>query len=196
MDLLDQRIAAAQARDKLSTLNDDTAIEEDLAALYLCVSPKKLGEMRASGGGPVFVKPQAPAAAGRNQPVSYVMSELRKWRLAMSANSNLEIARRQGMVGWVSAIEPFWTDAKGLLIGSAVDRFADRWAEHFLKAIRRAERVDWMTPSQAAKSRWASFVDHGAFVQEYKEVLEREIFSALAALEATEISSETREIDS
>ena len=100
-------------RSSLSELNDDTAIEEDLAALYLCVSVKKLGELRANGGGPLFVKPTDPKAAGRNQPVSYVLAELRKWRASMSATSNLQVAKRQGLLGWVSAVEPFWMDLGG-----------------------------------------------------------------------------------
>lgn len=82
-------------RNELADLHDDTAVREDLAALYLCVSVKKLAELRSNGGGPEFVKIQDPKAFGRNQPVSYVMGELRKWRKTMSANSNLQVVRRQ-----------------------------------------------------------------------------------------------------
>ncbi|WP_426105468.1 hypothetical protein [Massilia sp. TSP1-1-2] len=57
MDTLDERLRMARARNELSALEDETAVEEDLAALYLCMSAKKLGELRAKDGGPKFIKP-------------------------------------------------------------------------------------------------------------------------------------------
>ena len=190
MDSLDQRIAIAKARNELAAFDDDTAIEEELAALYLCVSPKKLGELRANGGGPVFVKPQDPRAAGRNQPVSYVMAELRKWRDSMSAGSNLEVARRQGLVGWISGVEPFWTDRDGALLGAALDQSGDDWADFFLQAVARAVDVVWMSPRDALMRRWKRAAPHAQMVHAYKAELDHDGYAAFAALEATEVAAE------
>ncbi|UUZ47508.1 hypothetical protein LP420_30345 [Massilia sp. B-10] len=150
MENLDERLRMARMRSSLSELNEDTAVEEDLAALYLCVSVKKLGELRANGGGPVFVKPTDPKAAGRNQPVSYVLGELRKWRASMSASSNLEVAKRQGLLGWVSVIEPFWMDLRNRVIGPALDQNDEQWPGLFSQALEGLVRVAWMSPRDAA----------------------------------------------
>jgi hypothetical protein len=191
LDSLDQRIAKAKARNELAAFDDETAIEEELAALYLCVSPKKLGELRSSGGGPVFIKPQDPKAAGRNQPVSYVMSELRKWRESMSAGSNLEVARRQGLVGWVSGIEPFWANRGGALLGSALDQSAEGWPDMFLEASVRTVDIVWMSPRDALMSRWAKASAHTEFADEYRAALSAERSAILASLERTELNMET-----
>ena len=175
-------------RSSLSELNDDTAIEEDLAALYLCVSVKKLGELRANGGGPLFVKPTDPKAAGRNQPVSYVLAELRKWRASMSATSNLQVAKRQGLLGWVSAVEPFWMDLGGSVIGPAIYQVDEQWPELFSQAMERLVRVAWMPPRDALRERWASVAPQLSMANEFLVVLDGEKFGILAAVEATELA--------
>lgn len=191
MESLDQRIAIAKARNELAAFNDDTAIEEDFDALYLCMSPKTLGELRSGGGGPVFIKPRALRAAGRNQPVSYSMGELRKWRESMSAGSNLEVARLQGLVGWVSGVEPFWADRQGALLGSALDQSADDWPDLFVKVLARTVSVGWASPRDALMLRWAAAPAHAEFADEYRAVLEAEQSAILASLERTELDTET-----
>lgn len=180
----------ARARNELADFNDDTAVEEELAALYLCVSPKKLGELRANGGGPVFVKPQDPKAAGRNQPVSYVMRELRKWRESMSAGSNLEIARRQGLVGWVQGVEPFWIDKRGLVVESALDQTSESWPDMFLQVIAEKLNVVWSSPRSVLMRQWRSVSAHTKFAEEYRAVLKAEESAVFASLEATTLFSE------
>lgn len=187
---LDDRLRIARMRSSLSELNDDTGIEEDLAALYLCVSVKKLGELRANGGGPVFVKPTDPKAAGRNQPVSYVLAELRKWRESMTASSNLEVAKRQGLLGWVSVIEPFWMDLQNRVIGPALDQNDEQWPGLFSQALEGLVRVAWMSPRDALRERWTNVESHLTLVAEFNLVLDGEKFAALAAVEATEIAIE------
>lgn len=191
MESLDHRIAIAKARNELAAFNDDTAIEEDLAALYLCISPKTLGELRSGGGGPVFIKPRALKAAGRNQPVSYAMGELRKWRESMSAGSNLEVARLQGLVGWVSGVEPFWADRQGALLGSALDQSADNWPDLFVKALARTVSVVWASPRDALMLQWAAAPAHAEFADEYRSALGAEQSAILASLERTELNMET-----
>ena len=186
---IDARLSAARARNSLSEFNDDTAIEEDLAALYLCLSPKKLGELRASGTGPAFIKPTERGSAGRNQPVSYVMGELRRWRLSMSAGSNLEVAKRQGLIGWISGVEPFWSTRKGMIAGSAFDRSADAWADSFLAATDGRMRVMWMSPREALGMLWDRVEKQSQFAGEYFAALETERVAVSAAISATEIAS-------
>lgn len=171
MNDLDERLRAAKARNEIAVFNDDTAIEEDLAALYLCVSPKKLAELRGNGGGPQFVKAQDPKAAGRNQPVSYVMGELRKWRKVMSAGSNLEVARRQGLVSWVVNEEPFWCTKSDLVICSAMDQSDSEWAGRFINAISCDQKVRWLPPQKALELVWAEPEIQNNFAEDYFETL-------------------------
>ncbi len=178
----------ARSRNELSALEDETAVEEDLAALYLCMSAKKLGELRAKDGGPVFIKPTEANSIGRNQPVSYAMGELRKWRASMSAASNLEVAKRQGLLGWVSAVEPFWMDLSGSVIGPAIDQTEERWPELFSQAIEGIVRVAWLSPRDALRERWNATEPHLSMANEFLLVLDGEKFAALAAVEATELA--------
>lgn len=193
MDTLDERLRMARARNELSALEDETAVEEDLAALYLCMSAKKLGEMRSKEGGPVFIKPTEANAIGRNQPVCYAMGELRKWRESMSASSNLEVAKRQGLLGWVSGIEPFWMDLQNRVIGPALDQNDEQWPGLFSQALEGLVHVVWMSPRDALRERWTTVDPQMRMVSEYKLVLDGEKFAALAAVEATELALEVGE---
>lgn len=188
MDTLDERLRMARSRNELSALEDETAVEEDLAALYLCMSTKKLGELRAKDGGPVFIKPTEANSIGRNQPVSYAMGELRKWRASMSASSNLEVAKRQGLLGWVSAIEPFWMDLQNRVIGPALDQADERWPGLFSQALEGLVHVAWMSPRDALRERWASVDPQMRMVSEFNLVLDGEKSAALAAVEATDLA--------
>ncbi len=177
-------------RSELSKLDDDTALEEEHAALYLAVSPKKMAEWRANGGGPKFIKPQDPKATGRNQPVSYVMRELRRFRASMEAGSNLEVARRHGLAGWVSGVEPFWADSSRRILGSALDETAGDWVELFFKAARKEIWVEWWSPREAANMTWVNPIHHKAFVEGYLTLLQREASAIKKCLVASEVDEE------
>lgn len=177
-------LIAAKTRNALSELDDDTGVEEHLAALYLCLSPKEMGELRAIGGGPVYVQPPR-VLVGCGHPVSYVMRELRAWRLARSAGSDSEIARRYGVAGWATGLEPFWLDSAGLIIAPAMDHDPEDETGKFLKTVSGKARVDWMTKLDALGRRWNSVEAHSELVDQYLAVQNGERAAVLGALEAT-----------
>jgi hypothetical protein len=190
-----ERLKIAAQRDAIGIFNDDTAIEEDLAALYLCVSSKTLGEWRGSGCGPVFVKPQQPKATGRNQPVSYVMKELRIWREQMSATSNLQIARRQGLVSWTSVEEAFWLSQSEQIINSAIDQSESDWADRFVDALTNKILVRWMTPQRALELTWEDPNRHNEFAAEFISVLRQAEDLTKSALAKSAVGFTLRERD-
>jgi hypothetical protein len=192
---LNERLKIAAQRDAIAIFNDDTSIEEDLAALYLCVSTKTLGEMRGNGGGPVFVKPQQPKATGRNQPVSYVMKELRIWREQMSASSNLQIAHRQGLVSWTSVEEPFWLSQSEQIINSAIDQNQSDWADRFIDALTNKILVRWMTPQRALELVWQNPDIHNKFAAEFISVLRHAEDLTKSALAKSSVVFTLRERD-
>ncbi|WP_426105465.1 hypothetical protein [Massilia sp. TSP1-1-2] len=108
----------------------------------------------------------------------------------MSASSNMEVAKRQGLLGWVSAIEPFWTDLQHRVIGPALDQNDEQWPELFSQAVEGLVRVAWLSPRDAVRERWTSVESHRTMVGEFNLVLDAEKRGALARLEATELSIE------
>lgn len=96
---LAEKLAAAQARDVVSKLDDDTVVDTELAALYLHMSERQLEDLRRSRGGPTMVKAIESGARRLNQPVRYKMSSLRDFQRMHSAPSTFEAAVKAGIAG-------------------------------------------------------------------------------------------------
>lgn len=102
---------------EISSLPDDATVSAELAALFLGTSPKSLARLRQSedgdGDGPPYTQyPQAGSMA-RNQPVNYIMRNLREWRNKHIVTSTMDAAIRRGMafsrVNDLVIPQPFWS---------------------------------------------------------------------------------------
>jgi len=175
-------------RDAISKLHDDTVVEEGVAAIFLKVTLKVLKGLRAEDGGPLFIKVAAKRSKGRNQAVTYEMGELRRFRASQKYSSTLEVARRQGLLGWVSGIEPFWATPEKSIIDSAVNQDAPEWEAMFCKAARSEIQILWISPREAIGATWAGAGKHRAFADEYLELLRNEAAGVSASVEASELS--------
>lgn len=209
---LDQMLAEARIRDELAGMNDDTALPEELAAIYLGVSVAELAELRKpskgakAAAGPKdtdrpkparlkMIKPIREGAVGQNQRVSYKLAALREFQLSNTVESSFEAAVNAGLYGFVSIHAPFFAQAekrsdrgRATLLGKAWDRSDPDWARRFSDVFEGKLRVVWLTPAAAASSRWAILKAHKAFSKPWLAALKVEGQAIRAALEATEIS--------
>lgn len=75
IDNLENQLRMAEARSKLSALDDDTLVSEELASIFLHVSQKVMKNLRTKEDGPEFAKPIAEGAKKANQAVSCTNGE-------------------------------------------------------------------------------------------------------------------------
>jgi len=102
---LAMKMEEARARAEISTWCDDTTLDTELAALYLCMSVKKLEELRSQSrragfegsGSPSMIKIIDAKARGQNQPVQYKLGELRRYQAANTSASTFEAAVAAGL---------------------------------------------------------------------------------------------------
>jgi hypothetical protein len=122
-----------------------------------------------------------------NQAVGYEMRELRRFRESKKYSSTLEVARRQGLLGWVNGIEPFWAASDKSIIDSAMNQDAPEWEALFCKAARSEIQILWISPREAIGATWARAEKHRAFADEYLELLRNEAAGVSASVEASEL---------
>lgn len=108
-----EQFALAKVRAGLSQMPDATPIEADLAAVYLCNSPATLKRMRAEGTGPKYQQPQTNSGTtARNQKITYLMGELKRWLNGQSTSSTMHAAELRGTMFAtlqdLGTLEPFW----------------------------------------------------------------------------------------
>ena len=209
---LDQMLAEARIRDELAGMNDDTALPEELAAIYLGVSVAELAELRkpskvakAAAGSKApdqpkparlkMIKPIREGAVGQNQKVSYKLAALREFQLSNTVESSFEAAVNAGLYGFVSIHAPFFAlpesrsdRSRVTILGTAWDRADPEWPLRFNDALDGKLRVVWLTPAAAASSRWTALKAHKAFSKPWLAALKVERQAVSAALEGTEIS--------
>ena len=206
---LDQLLAEARVRDELAGMRDDTVLPEELAAIYLCVSVAELAELRkppkaepsAKGGGAPMparlkmIKPIREGAVGQNQKVVYKLGALREYLANNTVESSFEAALNSGMYGFVALRAPFFAQAerrsdkgRSILVAPAWDRLQPKRAGRLKDALDGKLRVVWLTPAEAASSRWASVSAHKAFAKPWLSALKAEGQAVKAAVEGTDIS--------
>jgi hypothetical protein len=88
-----------------NALPDTATLPADLAALYLCISPAQLADLRKSkrpergaGNGPSIIKPVEGGPAGPKDPVLYQLGTLREYAKAHTAPSAFDTALNPGML--------------------------------------------------------------------------------------------------
>ena len=191
------------------TLPDTATLPADLAALYLCISPAQLADLRKSkrpegrvGNGPSVIRPVEGGAAGAKDPVRYQLGVLREFAKAHTAPSSFDTAVNAGMLGWVSAKLPFFAEreprikrGRRVLIGGAWDRADPLREKRFVDLAQGKIRFTSLTCFEAATSLWADVASHDALAEKGLALLRSETQAIEAALQATGVLAATSDSD-
>ena len=204
---LEDKLKLGQARSQISLWCDDTTVDEELAALYLGISVKKLQELRAPPkeakdkqrvAGPPFIKIFDPGATGQNQPVQYKLGDLREYQKHIKATDTFDAAVKAGLAGWMTIRQPFFAppeDLKGItIVADAWDMNDPLREDRFADLVSGNVQVIWLTPAEASTIRWTNVEKHRAFAALGLKWLREEIGATEASISATEIASATAEI--
>ena len=182
-----------------AALPDAATLPAELAALYLCMSPAQLAELRKSkrpdgraGNGAPVLKPVEGGAAGQKEPVRYSLGALRDFAKTHAAPSAFDAALNTGMLGWVSAKLPFFAEleprvkrGRRVLIGGAWDRADPLREKRFVDLAKGRIRFASLTCAEAATSLWADAASHAAFAEKGLALLRSETRAIEASLAAT-----------
>ena len=201
---IEQQLAEAKMRSEIAQLDDDTLLPTELAALYLCTSAKQLADMRAPAKaadntrgveGPPIFKVIDKGAVGQNQGVQYLLADLRAYVKKNSATTSHQIALNAGLYGFVTAQLPFFAEparnkahARDIIIGSAWDMADSRRERLFQDLFEERNRIVWLSPMDAAASRWTDLGAHNAFATPALRSLRQAIDAVHAAKEGTEMA--------
>lgn len=181
-------------------LPDTATLPAELAALYLCMSPAQLADLRkskrpegrAGSNGPSVIRPVDGGAAGSKDPLLYTLGILREFAKAHTAPSAFDTALNTGLPGWVSAKLPFFAEreprikrGKRVLIGGAWDRADPLREKRFVDLAKGRIRFASLTCSEAAMSLWADAAGHAAFAERGLALLRSETQAIEASLVAT-----------
>jgi hypothetical protein len=182
-----------------AALPDTATLPAELAALYLCMSPAQLADLRKSkrpegraGNGPSVIRPVEGGAAGAKDPVLYQLGTLREFAKTHTAPSAFDTASNTGMLGWVSAKLPFFAEleprikrGKRVLIGGAWDRSDPLREKRFVDLAKGRIRFTSLTCAEAAASLWADVASHSAFAERGLALLRSETQAIETSLAAT-----------
>ena len=209
---IDQLMVELRVRDEIAGMRDDTTLPEELAAIYLGVSVSDLAEQRstnskkpatgsksqAGSASPPkikMIKPIRQGAVGQNQKVLYKLGHLREYQDSITVESSFDAAVKAGMYGFVTVRAPFFAQlekradrGRAMLVGKAWDRMDPKWAERFKDLLEGKLRALWLTPAEAASSRWTNLSAHKMFAKPWLTVLKGARQAVKAAIEGTEIS--------
>lgn len=188
---LDRELELAEIRSRLSALSDDTLLSEELACVYLNISPKQLKNLRVADG-PEFFKPITEGAEKANMKASYDLGTLRRWKKEHTFKDNRDVAKRVGIHRWVAEPQPFFVldehRGKFSILAPADDISRDDWGDRLATAIEGGDiNVEWMIPADAAASQWKDLEEHRAFANEYLSAISYERQRVESALTATEL---------
>ncbi|SDZ64793.1 hypothetical protein SAMN05518854_109159 [Variovorax sp. YR266] len=182
-----------------AALPGSATLPAELAALYLCITPAQLVELRKSkrpegraGHSPSVIRPVEGGAAGPKDPVLYNLGALRDFAKAHAAPSAFDTAASAGMLGWVSAKLPFFAEleprikrGKRVIIGGAWDRTDPLREARFVDLAKGRIRFASLTCSEAAASLWADVASHSALAEKGLALLRSETQAIEASLAAT-----------
>lgn len=121
MNSLSEQLEHLQVISAISALPDDASISSEIAALFLNTTPKTLARLRQSktGSGPRYTQYPDADSKARNQPVSYIMRELRAWRESHIVSSTMDAAVKRGMtfsrVDDLAMQQPFWSSGSEII---------------------------------------------------------------------------------
>ncbi|WP_062366317.1 hypothetical protein [Variovorax paradoxus] len=177
-------------------LPDTATVPAELAALYLCMPPAQLADLRKSkrpdgraGNGASIIKP---VEGGAKDPVLYQLGTLRGFAKTHTAPTAFDTALDSGLPGWVAARLPFFAEreprikrGRRVLIGGAWDRADPLREKRFADLAKGRIRFTSLTCAEAAASLWADVASHSALAEKGLALLRRETEAIEAALAAT-----------
>ena len=177
-------------------LPDTATVPAELAALYLCMPPAQLADLRKSkrpdgraGNGASIIKP---VEGGAKDPVLYQLGTLRGFAKTHTAPTAFDTALDSGLPGWVAARLPFFAEreprikrGRRVLIGGAWDRADPLREKRFADLAKGRIRFTSLTCAEAAASLWADVASHSALAEKGLALLRRETAAIDAALAAT-----------
>ncbi|RIX72454.1 hypothetical protein [Acidovorax cavernicola] len=189
-------------------LPDTATLPADLAALYLCMSPAQLADLRKSkrpdgrpGNGPSVIQP-VEGTGGAKAPALYQLGTLRTFAKAHAAPSAFDTALNTGMLGWVSAKLPFFAEreprtkrGKRVLIGGAWDRADPLREQRFVALAKGRIRFTSITCAEAVSSLWADVASHRALADKGLALLSRETQVIETSLAETAALAATAQAD-
>ncbi|QOF76742.1 hypothetical protein IG196_20555 [Variovorax sp. 38R] len=191
-------------------LPDTATLPAELAALYLCMSPAQLADLRKSkrpegrpgaSNGPSVIRP-VDGTGGAKDPALYQLGTLREFAKANAAPSAFDTALNTGMLGWVSAKLPFFAEreprikrGKRVLIGGAWDRADPLREQRFVALAKGRIRFTSLTCAEAAASLWADVASHRALADQGLALLNRETQAIEASLVETAALAATAPTD-
>lgn len=170
-------LEALELMDRVAKMDGDATVPPQLAAVYLGVAEKTLGNWRGNGCGPAYIQPASSKA--RNQGVNYKMRSLRDWQGENSVVSTMDAAKRRGMafstINDLAEPAPFWQskDEEPLIFGSFDYETTKTLAEGGVAA-----EVGWMQWDDAMMRKWASPEARKPFHDAYVGLLSDMIESA------------------
>lgn len=178
-DTEDAEIAVLRRRSQIAELADDTTLEPHNAAVYLCISTKKLEAMRSSvqPSGPPFIKIVDKTSKARNQSVFYKLGDLRRYQEEFRVNSSHEAALKTSIYKFTRVAHSFYAAQEtGAILREIVD-FHDRAEREafFLKYMQREIRVKRLTLFDAVHSEWSDSKLHSKLRDEWAYIIDREL---------------------
>ncbi len=202
---VEQKMVEGAMASQISGWHDDTTLDEELAAIYMGVSKKKLEELRLAEEAKEdkssrleIIKIISKGAKGQNQPVQYKLGRLREYQKKHTYSSSFEAAIAAGMAGWCSVLQPFFAELEqrrraATLIAPAWDGKRKGRDALFERHAKGELRLVWMTAQEASTSRWSKLSAHKSFAKTGKDMLRKELSAIKAAIEGTEFSEAVSE---
>jgi len=183
LDDLERQLKLAEARSRLAVLDPDTLLSEELSAVYLNITLKKIKTLREDGG-PKFFKPMSGSAKAANQSSSYTLGELRRWRDEKTYESNIDANVRAGINAFATS-RPFFVEKEE--IKSVADNpQIDNWGDMLADAIEgNGVRVEWNLPIEAAGKEWSNHAAHKSFADGVMKQMEEERGRIISSVEST-----------
>jgi hypothetical protein len=178
--------------------------EEDKKAARLekaaQAAAKAAGRTRAKQSDPEDDKPKRlrmiklaeKGAIGSNQPVTYLMGDLKKFQEEHAGYDTFEVKLgASGLLGWVSEPFPFFAspepDRKGRPVIQGKGWGMDIKAREKLvaSALEGQTRCIWMTPAEALHALWSKESEHKKFAKPWFALLKEEAGAAKASIDRT-----------
>jgi hypothetical protein len=184
-----EQFSKAKVRAELAAMPDATPVDSDLAAVYLCTSAATLKRMRAEGTGPKYLQPKTnDGTTARNQKISYLMGELKRWLEGQSTSSTTHAAELRGTMFATlqdaGRLEPFWVGKhKGVevIIGHVL-------ATSLTPSLISdgAARIEWLDWGQALGLPWTQQEQRSVFEEPFELLLKNALDAAHAGFETGE----------
>ncbi len=197
----------AETWEIISAMPEDASIDAGLAAVFLGVSDKKLGRIRADKkSGLPYYQYQDEDSTARNQKVYYVKSELRQWREEHKVHSTHEAAVIRGLTFSTMADlleeQPFvmktiYSTGK-VGMGGKVSKSHSEILGHIftitdedLSSLLHDENMEvvWLSLPDALNENWSNGEARNPFHKAYTELLQGWIAESVRGQEAAELNS-------